>query len=228
MVNRSWGAFGVRLGAALLAVVLPCLLPTGAPAGTALDRLVGAWSSVDDYSVTIEAHEALGKSSQDRVLHYAFRKPAQARLDLMAGTRSVATILWSGGDSVVAYRSGLSFLRIRGSAEDRRFTSLRGNGVRTPVLGDIVACFERHQSSVEVRSGPVVNGQPTDEIVLERAGISCAGDSPADRAVTRDIIEVSRRGTILMRRRYEGPELVEAWNLRDYRINAGFDDRVFN
>jgi hypothetical protein len=201
---------------------------TRAPAGTALERLVGAWSSVHDYSVTIDAHEVLGKSSQDRVLHYDFRKPAHARLDLMARTRSVATILWSGGDSVVAYRSGLSFLRIRGSAEDRRFTSLRGNGVRTPVLGDIVACFEQHQSGVEERSGPIVNGQPTDEIVLERADISCAGESPADRAVTRDIIDVSRRDTIVMRRRYEGSKLVEAWTLRDYRINAGFDDRVFN
>jgi outer membrane lipoprotein-sorting protein len=212
----------------LLALALSCLVPTRAAAETALDRLAGAWSSIRDYSVTIDAHEVLGQSSQDRVLRYVFRKPAQARLDLMAGTRSVATILWSGGDSVVAFRSGLSFLKIRGSAEDRRFTSLRGNGVRTAVLGDIVTCFEENRSNVHERSGPTVDGESTDEIVLERTGVSCAGDSPADRAVTRDVIDVSRRGAILVRRRYVGAELVEAWILHDYRINAGFDDRVFN
>jgi outer membrane lipoprotein-sorting protein len=221
-------AIGLRYVAALLALILSCAFPTGALAETALKRSAGAWSSIHDYAVTIDAHEVLGRSSQDRVLRYVFRKPAQARLDLMAGRRRVATILWSGGDSVVAYRSGLSFLRVHGSPDDRRFTSLRGNGVRTAVLGDIVACFEQHQSSIRERGGPAVNGEPTDEIVLERAGFSCAGDSPADRGITRDVIDVSQRGTILMRRRYQGSELVEAWSLRDYRINAGFDDPVFN
>jgi outer membrane lipoprotein-sorting protein len=136
-VNTS----GLRCVAALLAIVLTCAFPTGAVAETALERLAGAWSSIHDYGVTIDAHEVLGRSSQDRVLRYVFRKPAQARLDLMAGRRSVATILWRGGDSVVAYRPGLSFLKVHGSPEDRRLTSLRGNGVRTAVLGDIVACF---------------------------------------------------------------------------------------
>jgi outer membrane lipoprotein-sorting protein len=216
-----------RFLAALLAIELACAVPARSGAERALDRLATAWSNIHEYSVTINAHEVLGGASQDRVLHYSFRKPAQARLDLMSGGRSVATILWRGGDRVVAYRSGLSFLRIRGNAADPRFTSLRGNGVRTPILGDIVGCFEQHQSRVEEHRGPLVNGEPTDEIVLDRAGVSCANDSAADRAITRDVVDVSQGGTILMRRRYEGAQLVEAWNLSDYQLNASFDDHVF-
>jgi hypothetical protein len=78
--EESVNAIGLRYIAALLALILSCAFPTGALAETALKRLAGAWSSIHDYAVTIDAHEVLGRSSQERVLRYVFRKPAQARL----------------------------------------------------------------------------------------------------------------------------------------------------
>jgi outer membrane lipoprotein-sorting protein len=210
----------------VVAAALACLMSSPVSAGSALDRLATAWSDVHDYSVTIDAHEVLRGGSENRTLHYAFRKPMQARLDLVSRGRSVATILWSGGDGVTAYHPGFSFLKIHGNARDRKFTSLRGNGVLTPNLGDIFGCLEQHQGAIVERRGPTIDGEPTDEIALERAHTACADDSDTDRRITLDVIDVSQRGTILLRKRYEGPQLVEKWILRDYRINAGLDDNL--
>jgi len=203
------------------------MMSSQAGAESALERLSTAWSNVHDYTVTIDAHEVLGSRSQDRELHYAFRAPMQARLDLMSGEKSVATIVWSGDDNVVAYRPGLSFLKIHGHARDRRLTSLRGNGVLTPDLGHIIACFAQHKDAIDQRRGPAVDGEPTDEIALVGTHSPCPDDPPADQGVTLDAIDVSRRGVIVMRKRYEGAQLVEAWSLKDYRINAGLDDSIF-
>jgi hypothetical protein len=95
------------------------------------------------------------------------------------------------------------------------------------MLGDIVACLEEHRDAIAEHAGPAVDGEPTDEIVLDRERSSCPGDLPLDRGITRDVIDVSQRGTIVMRRRYERAQLVEAWSMTDYCVNAGLDDGVF-
>ncbi len=222
-MGRTWN----WVAAAALAAGLTGATVGPAGAETALDRLAAAWSNTRDYSVTILAHEVLGANSEDRVLHYFFRKPGQARLDVMSADRRVATVVWTGGEDLVAYRAGLSFLKIHGSVDDHRFTSLRGNGVRTPVLGNIVACLEQYRDDLQEHSGPAIDGEPTEEIVLDRERVACPGDSAADRDITRDVIDVSQSGTIVARKRYERAQLVEAWNMTDYRVNTGLDDGIF-
>jgi hypothetical protein len=190
------------------------------------DRLASDWQGMHDYSVTIDAHEELGSESDEHELHYAFRKPDRARLDVVNGTRSGTTIVWSGGPGVVAYRRSMSFLKMHGDPRQKDLTSLRGNGVLSPNIGDLVSCFGEHREELVERSGPVIDGEATDEIALPYKDVSCPDDPPADKgAITLDVLDVSHKtGLILMRKRYAGDEVVERWELKDYVIDSGLRD----
>jgi outer membrane lipoprotein-sorting protein len=208
------------LGAAL---VFAAAAPVAA--GDAFDQLQATWNGLHDYRVTIDAHEVLGDQTDDHVLRYAFRKPSNARLDVVEGSKSGSTIVWDGGDRVTAYRRGMSFFKMHGGVWQKDLTSLRGNGVLTPNMGDLVACFAQHRDDLREGPGPLVDGDPTAEIALNRTNVTCADDPPADHDVTLDVIDVSRKtGLIMMRRRYEGDQVVERWELKDYQIDAGLGD----
>lgn len=202
----------------------------GVPAGAmtalpALDHLAATWKNLHDYSVTIEAHEVLGDRSSDHELHYAFRKPHEARLDVIKGTKSGSTILWDGGDRVTAYRRGLSFFKMHGGAHDVDLTSLRGNGILNPDEGDVIACLDAHRDRIRERDGPVIDGDATDELAFSVATISCPNDPATDKDVTLDVIDVSKRtGLVVLRKRYVGKDVVERWELKDFKIDSGLTD----
>jgi outer membrane lipoprotein-sorting protein len=188
-----------------------------------------AWSGVHDYSVTIESHEQLGAVSDEHEFFYAFRKPANARLDVVKGPRSGATILWDGGDRVTAYKRALSLFKLHAGAWDKNLTTLRGNGILSSNMGDVVQCFGAHRAALRERAGPLVDGQATDEIELPYAGVECPDDPAADRGtVTRDVLDVSKlTGFVVLRERYAGDDVVERWELKDYKIDSGLDDSEF-
>jgi hypothetical protein len=194
-------------------------LPAGAD--DTFDRLEASWNALHGYSVTIDAHEVLGEQTADSELRYAFTKPSHAELDVLAGNKSGSTILWDGGDRVVAFRRAMSFFKMHGSVRDRDLTSLRGNSIVSPNMGDLIACFGAHRDALREREGPVVDGQETEEVVLPYSGISCPDDSPADRAITLDELDISRKsGLIVMRKRFEGDAMVERWELKDYKLDS--------
>jgi hypothetical protein len=191
-------------------------------ASSTLDRLQAAWTALDGYTVTIEAHEVSGDKTADNELRYAFAKPDHVRLEVVSGSQAGGTVLWDGGDRVTAFRRGLSFFKLHPSLHDKNVTSLRGNSVLTPDLGDILSCYGAHRNAVSEGDGPVIDGAETAELKLTYDGFQCPDDPPADRDVTLDVIDVSKTtGLIVERRRYEGDALVEKWDLKDYRIQGG-------
>ncbi len=210
----------------LLGALLLSAAPPPAHAGSGFERFADTWSHVRDYSVAIAAYEALGSETDEHSYQYAYRKPAMSRLDVVTGTKSGATEVWNGGDAVTAYRRGLSFFKKHGHARDRDLTSLRGNGILMPNLGDLVACFTAHRDALSEKPGPTLGGEPTDEITLPYGGIVCPNDSDTDRsAVTLDVIDVSRKtGLVLSRTRYQNQTLVERWTMTDYKVNTGIGD----
>jgi outer membrane lipoprotein-sorting protein len=193
----------------------------------AFDRLQATWSGVADYSVTIESHEVLGNDTAETELHFAFRRPDRARLDVVKGRRSGGTIVWDGGDRVTAYRRPFSIFKMHASVWDKNLTSLRGNGILNPNVIDILACFAAHRELLRQREGPPIDGKATDEIELPYRDVSCPDDPPADRGtVTLDVIDVDRAsGMPVMRKRYQGDEIVERWELTGFTINTGLADR---
>ncbi|MBD5656898.1 MAG: hypothetical protein IAI50_17210 [Candidatus Eremiobacteraeota bacterium] len=218
----------IALSRAFFGIALTLLTVRPVAAGDTFDHLQSTWSHLHDYSVTIEAHEVLGTESDDHELRYAFRKPDHARLDVVVGTKSGSTLVWTGGDSVVAYRRGLSLFKMHGNVHQKDLTSLRGNGILNPNMGDIIACFGEHRDGLHEHDGPTVDGEATDEVALTYVDVSCPNDPPSDRAVTLDVIDISKKsGLVLMRKRYEGDEVVERWQLKDYKIDADMSDSMF-
>ena len=206
----------------LLSAVFVLAFASRASADDVFDRLESVWTNLHDYAVTIEEHEVMGSETSEHELRYEFAKPDHARLDVVQGTKSGSVILWNGGDRVTAYRRNMSFFKIHGGVKDHDLTSLRGNGVLSPNMGDLLACFGQHRSALREHDGPVVDGEATDELQLPYADVSCPDDSPADRAITLDVLVVSKKtGLILERKRYEGESVVERWDLKDYKIDSG-------
>jgi hypothetical protein len=219
-------AVAIRLAAAFVAT-LPAALPLATcaddahPTHPAFDRLSATWNRLHAYGVTIDSHEVLGDTAQDREIHYFFRKPDHAQLDVLNGPSAGATVVWDGGDRVQAYKRGLSFFKLHADAHDKRVTSLRGNSVLTPDLGRVLDCYGGHRDALRESAGPVVAGEATDEISLTYAGLSCPDDSAADKGITLDVLDVSRSsGLVVERRRYEGDAVVERWELHDYSLDS--------
>lgn len=221
MIRRS-----VLFGALAFALVL-------APASArrestpAFDRLETTWSTVTDYSMTIDAHEVLGDDSADNELHYAFKRPDRARLDVISGHQSGSTVvLDDGGDTVTAYMRAFPLFKKHGSVRDKDLTSLRGNGILMSNIDNLIACFGAHRRELHQVAGPVVEGEPTDEVLLPYEHVTCDADPDADRGiVTLDAIDVARdTGLIVMRKRYVGAEVVERWEISDYKLNSGLGD----
>ena len=217
-----------RLGVLSLAFALAAvsLSNRSASAGSGFERFADRWSQLHDYSVTIDAHEVLGAQTDEHEYWYAFRKPESARLDIVAGSRSGATELWNGGDGIVAYKRAMSFFKKHGHVKDRDLTTLRGNDIMMPNMGDLVACFAAHRDSLQEKAGPEIDGEPTDEILLPYGGVACPDDSDTDRsAVTLDVLDVSRAtGLVLIRTRFQGDVPVERFTMKDYKIDSGIDD----
>ena len=215
-----------------VSVLFACLTPAaggGAPSDSPFAQLLTTWRQVRDFTVTIEATERLGGRTTQNVLHYAFRKPDRARLDVVAGPSRGAVVIWRGGDRVTAYHRSLSFFKVRTRVKSSRVTSPRGNGVLTPNLGDVLECFARHRGDVRERPGPMVDGDATSAIVLNyTGGVACPDDSSKDGDVTQDVLYVSRRtGYVVRRERYERESLVERYALRDLRVDEGLPDDLF-
>jgi hypothetical protein len=195
-------------------------------AADAFGRLEDAWNALHDYSVTIDAHEVLGDRSDDAELIYSFRKPDRARLDVITGTKAGSTIVWDGGPRVTAYKRSFSLFKMHSDAWDPSLTSLRGNGILSPDMGDLVECFGAHRSELREGPGPVIDGEATDALALPYKDVVCPDDPPNDRGVvTLDEIDISRTtGLILMRTRFAGDEIVERWELKDYKVDTGLSD----
>jgi len=184
------------------------------------------WEGITDYQMTIEAHEVLGDDSADSELHYAFKRPERARLDVITGNNSGATVLLEPGNRVEAYKRGFALFRKHGDVYDKDLTSLRGNSIRNPIFGDVIDCFNAHKSDLRQSVGPVVDGEATDEVALPYANVTCPDDPAADRGViTLDVLDIARdTGLIVMRKRYIGTEVVERWEISDYKVNEGLTE----
>jgi hypothetical protein len=204
-------------------------MPVGAAPGTlpAFDRLQNMWVGIEDYSMTIDSHEVLGDQSAENLLHYAYKRPDHARLDIVGGNRSGSTIVWQGGEKVLAYWRRLSLFKLHGDARDKNLTSLRGNGILGANMGDVIACFAANRDLLREHDGPDIDGKATDEIELPYQNVSCPDDPPSDRGVvTLDVLDLDKQtGLALTRRRYQGDQVVERWDLSDYRINTGLGDQ---
>jgi hypothetical protein len=191
-----------------------------------LDALAKRWASIDDYTATIVAHEVDGDRVEDRTMHFWFRKPDRAKLQMIGGGGPSSVLLWKGGSNV---RVKVGFFTLSFDLHSSTINSIRGNTMLRPDLTSTLACFQSHRDAVKEATGPEVGGKPTHTLTLAiPGGLGCPGDSATDHDVDRDVLTLrDDDNLVVLRERYVGPSVVEHWELHDVRTNVGLPDDEF-
>jgi outer membrane lipoprotein-sorting protein len=206
---------------ALALTVAPRSAPAEtAPAITAFDE---AFAKVNDYTVTVRAHEVKGDRVQDRTYHYWFKRPNLAKTLIVSGDGNGSGGVWNGGDKVSGHQGGmLSFIHLKVDLHDPRATSLRGYTIPEGLLQNEVDKYREIKGTLTQRNGPEVDGAATDEVDLTIA------DPSANDNITRASMYLSKQTHFPVRQvRWEGDKIVADDFFTDLKTNVGLADSDF-
>jgi outer membrane lipoprotein-sorting protein len=205
---------------ALASTLAAAAAPQTTPAITAFDE---AFTRVDDYSVTVTAHEVKGDRVQDRVYHYWFKRPNMAKTLIVSGDGRGSGGVWKGGDQVSGHQGGLlSFIHLKVSIHDPRATSLLGYTIPDGLLQNEVDKYKEVKGELTQRDGPQIGGVATDEIDLKIA------DPSANDGMTMAKLFLDKQSHWPLRQvRYRGDEIVADETFTALRVNAGLADSEF-
>lgn len=204
---------------ALALAALPAAAAT-TPALTAFDE---AFAKVNDYTVTVRAHEVKGDRVQNRVYHYAFKRPDLAKTDIVSGDGAGSGGVWNGGTQVHGHLK-VAFMTFgkKVDVHDPQATSLRGYTIPEGLLQNEVDKFKEVGGELTQRSGPAIDGAPTDEVDLKVA------DPAQNGGVTRMTIYLSKETHFPLRQvRWEGEQIVADESFSDLKTNVGLSSGDF-
>ena len=211
--------------AALTAALALVVAQSGARAAStpALAAFDDAFSKVNDYTVTLTAHEVSGNNTQDRVYHYWFKKPSDAKIEVVSGPGRGSGGVWTGGDKVSGHQGGLlSHFHMKVDLHDGRAVSLRGYTIPDGLFPNEVAKYTSTKGELSEHAGPAVNGEPTDVVELKVA------DPNDDGGITRLEMYFAKSNHMPVRQtRYQGDQVVadEIWT--EFKSNVGLTDGDF-
>jgi outer membrane lipoprotein-sorting protein len=199
------------------------LLPAWAADAPAIAAFDDAFAKVNDYTVTVQAHEVKGDRVQDRTYHYFFKRPNMAKTDIVAGDGAGSGGVWKGGNTVKGHLR-VAFITVGKTVDlhDGRATSLRGYTIPDGLLQNEVDKFREIKGEVTQRDGGEVGGVPTDEVELKIA------DPAANDGLTRAVIYLSKTTHFPVKQiRYEGDKEVANESFTDLKTNVGLADSDF-
>jgi outer membrane lipoprotein-sorting protein len=201
------------------------VVPLSAPAATtpAISAFDEAFAKVNDYTVTVKAHEVKGDQTQDRVYHYAFKRPNLAKTDIVQGDKAGSGGVWNGGTQVHGHIR-LAFLTVgrRVDLHDPQATSLRGYTIPEGLVQNEVDNYKDIKGELTQRSGPEIDGIATDEIDLKIA------DPSANDGITSAKLFLNKQTHWPVRQvRYEGDKIVADETFLDLKTNVGLSDSDF-
>lgn len=206
---------------ALAATLVPLAAPAAStPAITAFDE---AFAKVNDYTVTVRAHEIKGDRIQDRTYHYWFKRPNFAKTLIVAGDGSGSGGVWNGGDQVSGHQGGmLSFIHLKVGLHDPRATSLLGYTIPEGLLQNEVDKYKAIKGQLTQRNGPAIDGVATEEIDLQIA------DPAANGGMTRAALYLNKQTHWPVRQvRWMGDKIVADETFLDLKTNVGLADSEF-
>jgi hypothetical protein len=163
-----------------------------------------AWDAVTAYSATVTVFEQHGAAVQNVVFSYTFRRPSTVTVDVVGGPNNGVSLLWKGGPTLTAHRSGLaSAFKETLSLHDAKVTTIRGSSIDELSFARILAHAQQTAGAISQSSGPLINGVATDTVTLIPA------KAATDAGYTREIIEISRATHLPLRiMGYQGATLV--------------------
>lgn len=208
-------------GIVIVAAVHICSLATPIPAqaqnseSSAWAAFNDVWKSVTSYRATVIVFEREGKEVQSSVLDYTFRKPSSATVHFTAGPNAGATVVWNGGDTVVAHRgTGLAALfKKTFPLHDPRVTTIRGSSIDQLSFAAMLAHAQGTPGIVSQEVGPVILGIPTEAVTLVPTS------SVAGTGVTREVVDIAvPTGLPLRILGYEGDTLVRQVDFSNIKL----------
>jgi outer membrane lipoprotein-sorting protein len=212
-----------RIVAIALAGVVAACLPVRALGADALGGdFITAWTAVDNYTATITAHETNGKDTQDRVYHYAYKKPHFAKIDIISGPGRGSGAAWTGGDHVKGHQGGLlSGVKMSIPITDGRATSLRGDTIdRASFQG--VADDLKSGKVEPVTTIATIDGVPSDLVTIDLVPAVPGG-------VTREVIAFARTTHLPVRRTsFAGDAQVKQEDFSEVKVNPGLTEADFS
>ncbi|HKU67147.1 MAG TPA: hypothetical protein VJP85_05150 [Candidatus Baltobacteraceae bacterium] len=201
------------------------LVPLRAPAAStpAIAAFDDAFAKVNDYTVTVRAHEVSGDRVQDRTYHYWFKRPNFAKTEIVSGDGAGSGGVWNGGDQVHGHlKIGPFTVGKRVDLHDGRATSLRGYTIPDGLLQNEVARYKNTPGDLTQRSGPEMDGVPTDEIDLKVAAPNANG------GIARETLYLSKTTHFPVRQiRWEDNKIVADETFSDLKTNVGLADSDF-
>ncbi|MGZ3498679.1 MAG: hypothetical protein ACXWNK_09950 [Vulcanimicrobiaceae bacterium] len=182
-----------------------------------------AFSKVNDYTVTLTAHEVSGDNTQDRVYHYWFKKPSDAKIEVVSGPGRGSGGVWTGSDKVSGHQGGLlSHFHMKVGLHDGRAVSLRGYTIPDGLFPNEVAKYSQLKGELSEHAGPAVNGEATDAVELKLADPNGSG------GITRMVLFFSKSSHMPLRQtRYQGDQVVAEETWTDFKSNVGLTDGDF-
>lgn len=198
-------------------------LPAAAATTPAINAFDEAFAKVNDYTVTVRAHESKGDRIQDRTYKYWFKRPALAKTLIIAGDGSGSGGVWNGGDRVSGHQGGmLAFIHLKVGLHDSRAVSLRGYTIPEGLLQNEVDKYKDVKGDLTQRPGPSIDGVATDEVDLKVA------DPAANDGVTRMALYLSKETHFPVRQvRWDGEKIVADETFLDLKTNVGLSDGDF-
>jgi outer membrane lipoprotein-sorting protein len=196
---------------AIVAVALICSLATVTPAQAqnaeppAWAAFKEVWKNVTSYSATVIVVEREGTEVRSSILDYTFHKPSSATVHFTAGPNAGVTVVWNGGNTVVAHR-GTGFAALfkkTFSLHNPRVTTIRGSSIDQLSFAAILAHSQGTPGIVSQEVGPAILDIPTEAVTLVPTS------SVADTGLTREVVDISMpTGLPLRILGYEGNTLV--------------------
>ncbi len=171
-----------------------------------------AWVGITGYSARITLFEQQGTQTQQEVFDYTFVKPSSATMHVITGPNAGVTVVWNGGNTVVAHRgSGLSAMfKKTFPLHDPQVTTIRGSSLDQLSFGAILAHGADTAGVISAGNGPTIDGVPTDEVTL------IPTNAVIDTGLTQEVIDLSKVTHLPVRLLgYEGTTLVRTVDFSD-------------
>lgn len=210
-------------GAAIVSVSTLTTLaqtPSAIPAPTAaepsaLADFQRAWAKVKSYSATVIVFEREGADVQSSVLDYTFSKPASATVHFTAGANTGVTVVWGGGNTVVAHRgSGLVALFKKSfPLHDPQVTTIRGSSVDELSFAALIAHAQDTPGVISQEAGPSILGIPTEAVTLVPT------TSATNGGLTREVVDFSTLTSLPLRvLGYQGDTLMRQIDFSNVKL----------
>jgi outer membrane lipoprotein-sorting protein len=180
-----------------------------------LSKFAQAWAGVTAYSATVTVFEQKGTQVQNVVFDYSFRKPANATVHVASGPDAGVTLVWAGGETVVARRgTGFAALfRKTFGLHDPLATTIRGSSIDELSFGAILARAQQDAGILSEEPGAQIDGVGVSAVTLIPSGPT------TEVGLTRESIDISTATNLPVRvLGFDGGTLVRKIEFSDVKV----------